>query len=233
MEFIDALKYGAIGLCAILFALSTKLLLKEQDRNDDARQPILNTIKWFLVVSFLMAVFFGITEFLKPDKTNATLENAITTVWETHYSEYTTDTTLLLKAQRVKEGDNEWEGTADPAKVCEDIISELEMCMNERSSIEFEFYTYIIRLKKEINDKGGTINVDFNPDNNKKDVYEILEFIFINLELTAKQNLNDDEVRSLWKQYKRSWSTKNFKFIDYWDVAQLVREYLDKFYPNE
>lgn len=233
MEFIDALKYGAIGLCAILFALSTKLLLKEQDRNDDARQPILNTIKWFLVVSFLMAVFFGITEFLKPDKTNATLENAITKVWESHYSEYTTDTTLLLKAQRVKEGDNEWEGTADPDKVCEDIISELEMCMNERSSIEFEFYTYIIRLKKEINDKGGTINVDFNPDNNKKDVYEILEFIFINLELTAKQNLNDDEVRSLWKQYKRSWSTKNFKFIDYWDVAQLVREYLDKFYPNE
>ena len=232
MELIDALKYGAIGLCAILFIVSARLLTKEQNRQNDARQPILNMIKWFLASTVLLAVFFGLLELLKPNKINATIENAITSVWESRYSEHLSDTTLILKARRVKNGANDLLIPVDSSKICEEVIRELEKYKAERSGIEYEFYTYIIKLKKEINDKGGTINVDFNPNNNKKEVYEILEYIFLNLEKTDNQNMSDDEIRAMWKQYKRTWATKNFKFIDYWDVAQIVREYLDKFYPN-
>lgn len=233
MELIDALKYGAIGLSAILFIVSSRLLIKEQNRENDARQAILNMIKWFLTATFLLAIFFGALEFLNPNKNNTTIEDAITEVWECHHSEHLSDTTILLKADRIRNKAHDWSSTIDSAKVCEELIGELEKYKAEQSSIEYEFYTYIIRLKKEVNEKGGTINVDYNPNNDKKKVYEILEYIFINLEESDKQNMSEEEIRTNWKQYKRTWATNNFKFIDYWDVAQLVREYLDKFYPKD
>ena len=50
------LEYGAIGLCLALFLLSYRSLSKEQEK-DTPNESILKTIKLYMGLSLLLAVF--------------------------------------------------------------------------------------------------------------------------------------------------------------------------------
>ncbi|MCB0578679.1 MAG: hypothetical protein KDD10_05155 [Phaeodactylibacter sp.] len=73
------LEYGAIGLCLALFILSYRSLSKEQEK-DAPNESILKTIKLYMGLSLVLAVFFGVKEFMDKDGGAAaeiTLESAL------------------------------------------------------------------------------------------------------------------------------------------------------------
>jgi len=229
MELLDGLKYGAIGLCVIMFIFSTRLLLKEQNREGEARGSILNMIKIFLGAAVFLSLFFGLSEILKPRGISKNVENTVNKIWEQNYFN-NTDTTFQLKLNRIENEAQKVDLKIDTTAVCEDVLSKLNRCVTDLKEIDHQFYSNIIKLKKEIDKNGESINIEWNRED-KQNAYKILEDIFIKLdELDAVDNSND-VIRKKWKSYKKKWSRKDTKYILYTDVPQLVREYLNKFYP--
>lgn len=98
MEFIDFLKYGAIGVSLALAILSYRLLSKEQDQ-PGVRLPMLNSIKWYFGFALLLSVFFGSAELLSSKK-NQPETAAIDKIWNTHFSE-NPDSTFEQKVNRI------------------------------------------------------------------------------------------------------------------------------------
>ena len=102
MDLLEGLKYGAIGLCVILFIISTRLLSKEQNR-EDVRTPVLSMIKMFLGAAVFLSLFFGLTEYLTPEPiTDDKLEDVIKDLWSDHNNKNASDSTLALKIARLK-----------------------------------------------------------------------------------------------------------------------------------
>lgn len=98
MEFIDFLKYGAIGVSLALAILSYRLLSKEQDQ-PGVRLPMLNSIKWYFGFALLLSVFFGSAELLSSKK-NQPETAAIDGIWSVHFSE-NPDTTFEQRVNRI------------------------------------------------------------------------------------------------------------------------------------
>lgn len=71
-SFADYLKYGLIGLSAIVLILTYFLLYKEQSRANDARENILNAIKKYMWTALLFLIISGIwsisEKFIQPSK---------------------------------------------------------------------------------------------------------------------------------------------------------------------
>jgi len=230
MDLLEGLKYGAIGLCVILFIISTRLLSKEQNR-EDVRVPVLSMIKMFLGSAVFLSLFFGLTEYLTPKPIiDDKLENIITDLWYNHNNKSASDSTLALKISRLKTKDATVK--IDTGLVCSDIAKKLEKTRAQLKKLDQNFYSNIAKLKKAIDKKGESINIDFNPTK-KKALYKTLEDIFIKLDLVDTSNNDNTIIRNKWKIIKKKWSSKDYKYIYYSDVPQLVRQYLEKFHPNE
>lgn len=231
MELLEGLKYGAIGLCVIMFIFSTRLLLKEQNREGEARVPILNMIKMFLGAAVFLSLFFGLSEVFKPKRIDKDIESSINRIWEENYFN-SIDTTLQLKLNRIKSKAQNIDVFIDTSTVCEDVITKLNHCETNLKEIDHQFYSNIVKLKKEIDKNGESINIDWDKAN-KRNIYKIIEDIFIKLDELNAINNSDEVIRAKWKEYKKKWSKKDHKYVLYSDVPQLVRQYLNKFYPSK
>jgi len=231
MELLDGLKYGAIGLCVIVFIFSTRLLLKEQNREGEARGPILNMIKMFLGAAVFLSLFFGLSEVFMPKNIKKDVESTINKIWKENYFN-SADTTLLLKLERIKSESQNANLIIDTSTICEDVLVKLNRCETNLEEIDHKFYSNIVKLKKEVDKNGESINIDWDRTN-KQHIYAILEDIFIKLDELNETNNSDEVIRKKWKVYKKKWSKKNHKYILYSDVPQLVRQYLNKFYPSK
>ena len=65
MDFIDFLKYGAIGISLALAVLSFRLLSKEQEK-DVERPGFLKIIRVYMIFAMVLSIFFGVSEILVP-----------------------------------------------------------------------------------------------------------------------------------------------------------------------
>jgi len=232
MDLLEGLKYGAIGLCVILFIISTRLLSKEQNR-ESIRMPVLNMIKIFLGAAVFLSLFFGLTELLTPENTDDKLATLVDDIWSNHKNKSVNDTSLSLKIARIKtiQKNQPVDFSIDTLSTCAAISEELEKSQDELKKMNQNFYSNIARLKKIIDQRGESINIDYDPAS-KTTLYETLEEIFIKLDLVETATNDHQVIRNKWKAIKKKWSPSNHKFIFYSDLPQLVRQYLDKFHPK-
>ncbi len=233
METVEILRYGALGLCVILLSFVARLIYTEQKRPNSARKPILKNINYLLVSSLVLTALFGYTEFALKSKTDPTIEASIDKVWNASFSEHQNDSTIVLKAKRILENNLPVAQTVnDTTAICDTYISELADIKKEIANLDKDFYTNILLLRREIENAGGDfINIDWNVEN-KKQVYDILKTILIKLDRISNQNATHEEIRKAWKATKRTFTSKTPKYIVDWDLAQLVRIYINKFYPR-
>ncbi|MFT5337376.1 MAG: hypothetical protein ACJAY8_000177 [Sphingobacteriales bacterium] len=229
METFEILKYGALGLCAILLSYVTRLTYMEQKRPGEARKSILRNINYLLLSSILLTIVFAYSEFVSRIDTDSIIQTRINDVWLKKYSKHLNDTTITLKSERIFENSQD---IVDVNSICAKYISNLDSCENKILSFDSEFYANILLLRREIEKVGGDfINVDHGVEN-KKQVYSILRKILTKLDVVSKENVTDEEIRKLWKSTKRTFSSQEPKNIITWDLAQLVRIYINKFYPR-
>ena len=233
METVEILRYGALGLCVILLSFVTRLIYTEQKRPKSARKPILRNINYLLVSSMVLTIVFAISEFVLKNKIDPTIQAGIDKAWSATFSEFKNDSTTTLKAKRILENNlPDSQVTKDTTAICATYISELENIKKEISNLDNDFYTNILLLRREIEKAGGDfINIDWDVEN-KKPVYDILKTILIKLDRISNQNATHEEIRKAWKATKRTFTPKTPKYIVDWDLAQLVRIYINKFYPR-
>lgn len=160
------------------------------------------------------------------------MELAINKIWKSYYANNITDTTLIQKTNRIKNTPLLENRTIDTLKVCEQLKQELDECRQDLNKIDHKFYTNIVLLKLDIDEKGESINIDWD-EKNKKDTYTILEEILIELDQLQPDNNSNLTIKNTWKKYKGTWSQQNTKYILYSDLPQLVRKYLNKFHSND
>ena len=228
MDYLALLKYGAIGLCVILFIVSTRLLSKEQGR-DEVRQPVLNSIRLYLGAAVLLSIFFGLTEFFSPEETNDTMEATINTVWERQFGSFTQDTTLALKMKRLKTGPISTPNLVNTEEL-ETLQSELAQCSENLKEVDHAFYSNIVKLKKSISDYGDSINLSFRPEE-KQQVFEIMEELLLKLNILETHDNSHSDIARKWIQLKRSWINTNHGLVLDSDVPHIVRTYLNIYHP--
>ncbi len=245
MEFISVLKYGAIGIALALAILSYRLLSQEQQR-EKVRAPMLKSIRFYLIFSMILSILFGAVEFL-----NSTLngesrptgeekyKTALEDIWSMKYSQYKEDSTIAQKIQRIKTNINAnpvsrtTTVTTDTANVCLSIKNELNACEKSLKENNLGFYSNITKLKRAVSkDTDNFINLEWN-QSEKAEVYKILEEIFISLDEFSSPNNSDEQIIDKWKALKKDWTDRTPKYITHNDVSEIVRIYLDKFYPRE
>jgi len=228
MEFLDFLKYGAIGISLALAILSYRLLSKEQDKTE-VRVPILNSIKIYFLFALLLSVFFGSTEIVttifgtKEPKTNHAIEN----IWAAHYSQFP-DSTLAQKIDRISKSVVSEEDTASAA--CREIAQELKKCKEELKNFDGGFYQNVIKLQNLLRkDSDNWINLGYQTEN-KQDVVHILKSLFGSMGENC-DSFSDLEILEKWKTYKAKWSgdPEKMGYIFHSDVAQIVKVFLAKF----
>ena len=228
MEFLNFLKYGAIGISLALAILSFRLLSKEQDKTE-VRQPILNSIKTYIFLTLFLSVFFGSVEIVstvlgsKEHKTN----QAIETIWSTHFGEFP-DSTLVQKTNRISE--NIISKNQDPSVVCKDLALELENCRADLKNFDAGFYQNVIKLQNLIKkDSDGWINLGYQIEN-KQDVVVVLKNLFRSMGENC-DGLTDQEILEKWKTVKAKWTGDPDKmgYIFLSDAAQIVKVFLTKF----
>ncbi len=228
MEFLDFLKYGAIGISLALAILSYRLLSKEQDKSE-VRIPILNSIKMYFLFALLLSVFFGSTEIVttifgtKEPKTNQAIEN----IWGSHFSQFP-DSTLAQKIDRISKSVISGGDTASIA--CREIAQELKKCKEELKNFDAGFYQNVIKLQSLLRkDSDNWINLGYQTEN-KQDVIHILKSLFGSMGENC-DSLTDQEILEKWKSYKAKWSgdPEKMGYIFHSDVAQIVKVFLAKF----
>lgn len=228
MEFLDFLKYGAIGISLALAILSYRLLSKEQDKSE-VRIPILNSIKMYFLFALLLSVFFGSTEIVttifgtKEPKTNQAIEN----IWGSHFRQFP-DSTLAQKIDRISKSVVSGGDTASVA--CKEIAQELKKCKEELKNFDGGFYQNVIKLQNLLRkDSDNWINLGYQTEN-KQDVIHILKSLFGSMGENC-DSLTDQEILEKWKSYKAKWSgdPEKMGYIFHSDVAQIVKVFLAKF----
>ncbi len=225
MEFVDFLKYGAIGISLALAILSYRLLSKEQEK-DAVRPEMLKSIKNYFLLAIFLSVFFGSTELvLKITGKNISGSNEILeSIWSDNFGNCT-DSTIKQKANRISQALSENIFVVDTVSICSSVNSELELCRNELETYDRGFYQNIIKLKKAINnDPDGWINLEFQTDK-KQEVVNILKSIFASLG-NSTDGITNTEVVNKWKTYKQKWESDKPGYIFQSDVTCLVKEFL-------
>jgi hypothetical protein len=228
MEFLDFLKYGAIGVSLALAILSYRLLSKEQDKSE-VRIPVLNSIKTYFVFALLLSVFFGSVEIVTKalSTNNSTADSSIEKIWNAHFSQFP-DSTLAQKTDRILKnidlkGEN---GSTD----CQEIALELKNCKQELKNFDVGFYQNVIKLQNAIRkDADNWINLGYQIET-KPDVIAALKGIFNTLGDNC-DNYSDQQILEKWKTLKAKWTNDSVKmgYIFHADIAQIVKLFLSKF----
>ncbi len=236
MDYLNFLKYGAIGVSLALAIFSYRLLSREQDK-PEVRLPILNTIKLYFGFALALSLFFGMVEFFtlgKKSSLETAPNEAIDRLWAKHFKAFP-DTTLEQKVDRI--GDNLSPEKVDTAAVCREFIRLNEECQEELDKLQEMlkdydrgFYQNVIKLQKLRNkDNDGWINITFQPET-KQEVYQALRDIFTGLRLESKDYhaLTDQQIIEEWRQFKRRYAAdKDLVYIYNSDISVLVRSFLD------
>ncbi|MFW5706586.1 MAG: hypothetical protein ACOC12_01585 [Bacteroidota bacterium] len=228
MEFIDFLKYGAIGVSLALAILSFRLLSKEQEQSA-VRKPVLNTIKVYFFMAVFLSFFFGVIEVItfsigqKSSSTNQALES----LWNEHFEGYP-DTTLEEKKARISRHIVLQPETPDTTSICRDYILAIEDYKNELAKYDRGFYQNIIKLQNSINkDPDGWINITYRTQT-KAEVISSLKGIFSSLGRNY-DNLTEQEVAEQWMQFKQGWAEDQLEYVFKSDLTMVVRVFLDTF----
>jgi hypothetical protein len=117
----------------------------------------------------------------------------------------------------------------DTARICAEIINELNICRDSLRQFDTGFYQNIIKLQQAINnDPDGWINISFRPDA-KTHIIANLKEVFILLDGEDK-GLTDSELIEHWRLYKSNWSDSHHGYIFSSDIAQIVKLFLATYY---
>lgn len=232
LNFLDFLKYGALGIALALAILSYRLLSKEQDK-DEVREPMLKSIRHYLFFAVVLSLFFGTVELLTEKQQGRNqCEIAVLDIWEKNFSHFN-DSTLTQKIKRIGSFTDNYESYLDTNTICKEIEEKLRDCEEELLESNRGFYPGITKLRKAVdNDPDGWINIEFNKTE-KNEIYRILRRIFISLGEADDLNMSDDRVIEKWKNLKKQWSEENSNYIFRSDIPELVRIYLNKFHPDK
>lgn len=223
MDFLNYLQYGAIGIAMALAILTFRLLSKEQER-EEVRENMMKAIKSFMVITVAVPVFFGVTELLNADKK---YKEALDGIWQENFGSLPDSTLnqrinkINLTLHKIQKEDNE---IAD----CESDSLEalLKICQSSNDDAGNEFYLDIIQLRKEIQKFGGSVNLEFEPEN-KLQVFQLLGKIFNTLEIAIEDKTSKEGVLKEWKKLKASFTTKDGKYINNSDILGVVKKYVD------
>lgn len=228
MEFIDFLKYGAIGISLALAILSYRLLSKEQAKTEP-RDSILRSIGYYMALTLVLSLLFGISEILtkQSSEENTTAKAEIESIWSNHCSEYPQDTTLALKVRRIAQSMNQKSAAADTAGICGALVRELDAYREELDCFKEGFYPNVIKLQNAVrNDPDGWVNIDFQTEN-KAEVVQALKKILRSLDIGVDfGNATDGDIVDHWKLLKGQWSKKKLTYIFNSDISELVKKYL-------
>jgi len=228
---VTLVKYGPLGVAVALALLSFYLLSKEQ-KQVNARDNILKSIKNYMIFAISLSIIFGSIELVLRTALRNDAEDAINQMWSLRFQNEN-DTTLVLKTDRLKNYlQQDLSENVETSVVCAEFITELETCEERLESVDQGFYSNIIKLKQALNTDGDEwINVEYNPTD-KTEFYKLLEQILISLDELSETGNEDQVMIEKWKNLKRKWSAEDFKYMFYSDIPQIVRVYLDKFYPK-
>jgi hypothetical protein len=230
MEFLDFLKYGAIGVSLALAILSYRLLSKEQDKAE-VRTPILTTIKLYFLFSLFLSMFFGSIELITKGKRqpDPKLGAAIDKIWEAQFAKFP-DSTFEQKLNRINR--NKIQPGVDTAQVCMNIMREYQACREALEKFDRGFYQNIIRLQNEIGkDPDGWINIGYRT-NTKPEVISSLRGILSSLG-DSQDEISDQEVIDKWKSLKQKWAKDKLGYIFKSDITMVVKEFIGTFDSGE
>lgn len=220
MEFLDFLKYGAIGISLALAILSYRLLSKEQEKEVE-RPAFLKSIKSYMYLTVFLSVFFGMMEFFIP-KEKVSTDSPLNTIYSKYFKQYN-DSTSSQKAQRISNYISS--SKYDTSEVCDLYIQQLEKCNKQLASYDQGFYQNIIKLKKKLQTTPDSwTNLRFDT-NSKGETITLLKNIFISLGYDY-HNLSNEEIIAQYELKKQTWSEDRFAYIFNSDITELIKIYL-------
>jgi len=230
-QLLDFLAYGALGISLALSILAYRLLSKEQDK-ETVRPPILKAIRGYLIFALTLSLFFGLTEFIAQIREFKRPGKQIEQLWQQHFADRP-DKNQAQKLARLQDALADYEKCSTLSARNKALNEALNQCKSDLSELNKGFYNNIIKLRKAIDqDPDGWINITFNP-NEKEPLFHLLEQLFVSL---GEQNTNKestDKTIARWKEIKSRWSNRDTHYIFRSDIPELVRIYLDRFYPLE
>lgn len=230
MEFLDFLKYGAIGISLALAVLSYRLLSKEQEK-DTERPAILKSIKTYMLLTLVLSLFFGLME-LVPKMTQTSTESGedVEQLWKQYFIQYN-DSTPEQKLTRIRNFLQQKITETDTLEVCEKYLQQLEQCRAELASYDIGFYQNIIKLKRKIQSSpDGWINLRFDTES-KSDLLNLLKATFNSLGYDCNKD-NSEAIIAKWESTKKTWADKQLEYVFNSDVTELIRLYLKTYEGN-
>lgn len=207
--FLEFLKYGAIGIAMVLVVLSYRLLSKEQDK-EHVREPMLKSIKSYIILALVLAAFFGITEIVSlmiaPEANNDGLKSKVEGVYERNLSD-NNDTTIDDKLKSIELALRE---SLAPLKQdnCDSLKEENKLLLEEVKSAKYGIYVDVVfRLQDMVADAPGKfINLTHHREE-KGEYYEMLGQILSFLDLIEEEEKNDNSrILEAWQAKKKTYA---------------------------
>jgi hypothetical protein len=229
INFIDFLKYGAIGIALALAILSYRLLSKEQEK-EHVRDAMLKSIKTFFILSILLSLFFGVTEIITLGMSNDPVPEkgkGVKKIWKRHLSEYP-DKSYEDKYDRIEDYVELGQEKRD-ASDCSDLQDEVaELTAELKKNDGGGFYAIVAKLDGLIYTFDNKfINLSHRQDL-KAEVFQLLPSLLQSLEITSlADNPSNEEILSAWCSLKKSWKMpeKHQKNIYTGDIPRLLNDY--------
>lgn len=230
MEFLDFLKYGAIGISLALALLSYRLLSKEQEKETE-RPTILKSIKTYMLLTLVLSLFFGLMELLpRLNSENSSGSSTTEQLWNDYFSQYN-DSTSRQKLARIRAGLEQASEHTDTLEVCDKYLEQIQQYRDELAAYDIGFYQNIIKLKRQLqNSPDGWINLRFETES-KTDLIKLLKTTFISLGYDCNKDSNE-AIITKWESMKKTWSNTKSEYLFNSDITELIRLYL-KTYEEE
>ncbi|HNV52597.1 MAG TPA: hypothetical protein PLH91_13630 [Tenuifilaceae bacterium] len=228
MDFINFLKYGAIGIALALAILSYRLLSKEQEK-DTERPGFLRSIRNFMWLAIFLSVFFGLLEIvpLLLNNNKSDSSSFVANVWSNYFSQFN-DSTAEQKERRISTYIEDSQRGTDTALICKQYIDKLEQYEAENDN---GFYQNIIKLKKKLQaSPDGWINLRFETST-KSETLLLLRNIFISLGSDCNGCTNEEIINN-WETLKKGWADKQLNYVFSSDITELIKVYL-RTYENK
>jgi len=230
INFLDFLAYGALGVSLALAILSYRLLSREQEK-PEVRLPMLRSIRSYLIFAIVLSLFFGTVELIEFRFSDHKAQTALEQLWQDHLQEYP-DSTLAQKIQRIAGNLNNDDSQQASQNQVAQLQAELQQCQSKLAEVDQGFYISITKLRKQIDkDPDGWLNITFN-SNDKEEVFRLLECIFISLGEVKSPDQSKETLINKWREIKNRWNQQDREYIFRSDIPELVRIYLDRYYPR-
>ncbi|GAB5416323.1 MAG: hypothetical protein Crog4KO_10930 [Crocinitomicaceae bacterium] len=205
--FLEFLKYGAIGIAMVLVVLSYRLLSKEQDK-EHVREPMLKSIKSYIILALVLAAFFGVTEIVSlmivPKQNKGVLKEKIEGIYERNISDQN-DKTINAKLKTIE---NFVERGVQPIDSTEinSLIDEINKLEND---LKYAVHIEKIHRLKEIvlSDPEKFTNLYHNSDK-KTTIFSLLgDILVVHGKLDASnlkigQKMKNKLIQKTWVEYK-------------------------------